>query len=166
MESLRTPWRPAKRLSPILNTDLAFRPTGFRESTLANGLEHTSTRRKPLAHIGVQSAGMANAGDVVLSDVVRQAIGAVTHTGHGRERASTTPVTPQTVEAFNRSTAGVVVGGGGLFLADSNPNALSGWQWPVAAKVLRRPFSVPLAVFAVGYSRFRGQDRFSDRIRR
>ena len=54
-------------------------------------------------------------------------------------------------------------GGGGLFLADSNPNALSGWQWPISAKTLR-DFRVPLAVFAVGYNKFRGQDRLADRF--
>ncbi len=123
---------------------------------IANGLSRFA-RRKPLAHIGVQSAG--NAGDVVLSEVVRQAIGGAVRRSWMRKSVYDA-VTPQTVEALNKSTAGVVVGGGGLFLADSNPNALSGWQWPIAAKTLP-DFRVPLAVFAVGYNKFRGQDRFA-----
>jgi SAM-dependent methyltransferase/polysaccharide pyruvyl transferase WcaK-like protein len=124
---------------------------------VANGLSRLA-RRKPLVHIGIQSAG--NAGDVVLSDVVRQAVGASVRRPWMRKSVYDA-VTPAEVERLNRSSAGIVIGGGGLFLADSNANALSGWQWPIAAKTLRG-FRVPLAVFAVGYNKFRGQDRLAD----
>lgn len=54
---------------------------------------------------------------------------------------------------------GLLIGGGGLFLKDTNQNLLSGWQWKCSVKALDQ-IQVPIAVFAVGYNRFRGQDDF------
>ena len=54
------------------------------------------------------------------------------------------------------ATAGLIVGGGGLFLPDTAPNGNSGWQWNVTDDVLAR-IDVPLVVFAVGYNMFPGQ---------
>lgn len=58
-------------------------------------------------------------------------------------------------------TSGILVGGGGLFLRDTNPNLISGWQWPCSAD-LYKEIQVPLALFAVGYNRFRNQADFGD----
>jgi hypothetical protein len=55
----------------------------------------------------------------------------------------------------------VVVGGGGLFLQDTNPNEVSGWQWPCSVDRLAE-LKIPLVLFAVGYNRFRNQPDFSD----
>lgn len=54
------------------------------------------------------------------------------------------------------ATAGLILGGGGLFLPDTAPNGNSGWQWNVTEAVLAR-IDVPLVVFAVGYNMFTGQ---------
>jgi polysaccharide pyruvyl transferase WcaK-like protein len=51
------------------------------------------------------------------------------------------------------------IGGGGLFLKDTNPNNLSGWQWSCSIDQLKK-ISVPIIMFAVGYNRFRGQEDF------
>ena len=53
----------------------------------------------------------------------------------------------------------MVIGGGGLFLKDTNPNDLSGWQWSCSIDKLSA-IKVPIIMFAVGYNRFRGQDDF------
>ena len=54
----------------------------------------------------------------------------------------------------------VVVGGGGLLLRDTFPNAVSDWQWGCSTELLER-ITAPLVVYAVGYNRFRGQEDFS-----
>ena len=56
-------------------------------------------------------------------------------------------------------TNGVIIGGGGLFLKDTHRNKLSGWQWNCSIENLEK-ISVPIALFAVGYNRFRGQEEF------
>lgn len=53
----------------------------------------------------------------------------------------------------------LIIGGGGLFLKDTNPNELSGWQWSCSIENLRK-IKIPIIMFAVGYNRFRGQDEF------
>jgi len=73
-------------------------------------------------------------------------------------------VTPQVVSEANRFDL-VVVGGGGLFLKDTNPNSVSGWQWKCPIDLLGE-FRKPLIIFAVGYNRFRGQEPFDEVFRR
>jgi polysaccharide pyruvyl transferase WcaK-like protein len=111
---------------------------------------------KPLAHIA--SLGVSNAGDtvlpVVLRDLFDQRIG-----GHRWElKHAHDAVDRTTLDWINRS-GGLVIGGGGLFLSDTNKNSVSGWQWPASAEAIRS-IDVPTAVFAVGYNRFRGQGEF------
>jgi hypothetical protein len=54
---------------------------------------------------------------------------------------------------------GVVIGGGGLFLRDTNANSNSGWQWNCPIHQLER-ITTPIVLFAVGYNRFRNQPDF------
>jgi len=98
-----------------------------------------------------------NAGDIVLPVTTRDTITRAWGV-RWRARHAHRVVDDRTVDELN-ATAGVVVGGGGLFLADTNPNALSGWQWSCSLDALRR-IDVPIAVMAVGYNRFRGQGDF------
>jgi hypothetical protein len=51
------------------------------------------------------------------------------------------------------------VGGGGLFLRDSNKNNNSGWQFDIKIGNLQK-ISVPLVFMALGYNAFREQDDF------
>lgn len=50
----------------------------------------------------------------------------------------------------------IVIGGGGLFLPDTNANQISGWQW-AAGKEQIEGIHAPIAIFAVGYNYFKGQ---------
>lgn len=68
-------------------------------------------------------------------------------------------VGPALVRYINATADAVVVGGGGLFLSDTNPNRDSGWQWRISLDMLDQ-LEVPLIVFAVGYNRFYGQPDF------
>lgn len=67
-------------------------------------------------------------------------------------------VTSKDVSSFNKSDF-IVVGGGGLFLKDTNPNNLSGWQWSCSVENLKK-IEVPIIAFAIGYNRFRNQEDF------
>lgn len=64
----------------------------------------------------------------------------------------------ETVQAINNSK-GVLIGGGGLFLKDTNANDISGWQWPCSVNELDK-IRVPMYMLGVGYNRFRNQDDF------
>jgi len=118
-----------------------------------------------LFHFDIPTYG--NYGDTLLFEAVRQ-----TFEGFGgRDRFDvydTRPlrdaVGPRLVDMINAEADAVVVGGGGLFLSDTNPNRRSGWQWNISVDQLRR-LEKPLIVFAVGNNRFYGQPDFADPFR-
>lgn len=56
-------------------------------------------------------------------------------------------------------TRGIIIGGGGLFLKDTNANEISGWIFPISINSIDK-IKVPLFLVAVGYNRFRNQDDF------
>lgn len=68
--------------------------------------------------------------------------------------------TDETIDFINQHD-GVIIGGGGLFLRDTNQNNVSGWQWACPEKLMEK-IRVPIIVFAVGYNRFRGQEDFDE----
>lgn len=108
-------------------------------------------------HVGVFSR--YNAGDaylpVILRDLFENQLGRIAWTKQHAHKV----ITEKDIERFNKSD-GLVIGGGGLFLADTNPNTLSGWQWSCSLELLAK-ITCPIFVFAVGYNRFRGQEDFS-----
>lgn len=99
-----------------------------------------------------------NAGDtllpIVLRDLFNQTIGI--RKWHGFHVYKF--VDDKTVEKFNKDSF-IVIGGGGLFLTDTNPNNLSGWQWSCGIDELKKIYK-PIVAFAIGYNRFRGQEDF------
>ena len=109
-----------------------------------------------LAHVA--NYNKSNAGDMLLTSTLRDLVmdrcGPARWSGLHAHRV----VTSETVAHVNRCS-GLIVGGGGLFLRDTNPNALSGWQWSCGLEELAK-IRVPLVLFAVGYNRFRGQPDF------
>lgn len=110
---------------------------------------------KKVMHIAAYTQG--NAGDTLLPRTVRDVLngtGAHSWVGLHAHRA----VNQRVLEQLN-AMDGIIIGGGGLFLRDTNPNNLSGWQWSCSIKALKK-IEVPIAVFAVGYNRFRGQPDF------
>jgi polysaccharide pyruvyl transferase WcaK-like protein len=109
-----------------------------------------------LCHISAFSYG--NAGDTLLPVVLRDLFNDSIGIKKWEDSHVYTTVSQKTLRKIN-SSKGLVIGGGGLFLKDTNPNNLSGWQWSCGIEELRK-ITVPIVVFAVGYNRFRGQDEF------
>ncbi len=107
---------------------------------------------------------VGNAGDNLLVPALRDSV----------QKVSNCPVTwchksvrdvldAESVEMIN-ATQGLVIGGGGLFLKDTNKNDISGWQWPCSLNELDK-IQVPMYMLGVGYNRFRGQEDFEPYFR-
>jgi len=103
-----------------------------------------------------------NAGDTLLPVTVRDLIARCAEPIAWRSAHAHFPVDQRELGAINDSR-GVIIGGGGLLLRDTLPGSHSGWQWNCGLDALRR-IDAPLAVFAVGYNRFRGQEDFDSRF--
>lgn len=92
-----------------------------------------------------------NAGDTMLSYCVRQFL----HLQSWKIITISESINDDVIKQINETDM-LVIGGGGLFLPDTNPNSISGWQWAISEEQLNR-IQVPIIVFAVGYNYFKGQ---------
>lgn len=108
-----------------------------------------------IGHIAMYTTG--NAGDTLLPLSVRDAFDRQTPIKWQGIHAHR--VVNQTLQKTLEQQDGILIGGGGLFLRDTNPNRLSGWQWSCSLKKLAA-LTRPIALFAVGYNRFRDQADF------
>lgn len=102
---------------------------------------------------------VGNAGDNLLVPALRDSIQKIS--GHPMvwcHKSVRNALDAETVELIN-ATRGLVIGGGGLFLRDTNRNDISGWQWPCSLNELDK-IQVPMYMLGVGYNRFRGQEEF------
>lgn len=97
-----------------------------------------------------------NVGDTVLSQCVRNIFRQNAGISRWNIVTVNNPVTDRTIRQIN-STSAVVIGGGGLFLPDTNKNPVSGWVWAVSSTQLKE-ITAPIIIYAVGYNYFRGQD--------
>lgn len=113
-----------------------------------------------LFHFDIKTYG--NYGDTLLFEAVREVFNGFAG-GNAFEVYDSRPlreaVGPGLVDHINKNFDGVIIGGGGLFLRDTNPNQRSGWQWNISIPMLRR-IAKPLIVFAVGNNRFIDQPDF------
>jgi hypothetical protein len=112
--------------------------------------------RRPISHAAAFQ--LANAGDVLLPITLKDIFHADCGELGWNNLHVHNEVGTRAVARINKS-GGLLIGGGGLFLRDTNPNQLSGWQWSCSLDNLRK-IEVPIAPFAVGYNRFRGQPDF------
>ncbi|WP_109829799.1 methyltransferase domain-containing protein [Reichenbachiella versicolor] len=103
-----------------------------------------------------------NAGDTILSKCVRDNFNVHFKQKWDLERV-TNVVTDKTINRINQSKY-VVVGGGGLFLPDSNKNDVSGWQWAISKEQLEQ-IKVPLLIYSVGFNYFHGQSTNSEFVK-
>lgn len=117
--------------------------------------------RLRLVHIGLHEN--SNAGDTLLFPVIRSLLQDHLCPIDFTLMNLRANVTQEMIDVINAHD-GVIIGGGGLFLKDTNPNQVSGWQWACPEDLLRK-INVPIVVFAVGNNRFRGQDDFDDVFR-
>jgi polysaccharide pyruvyl transferase WcaK-like protein len=112
-----------------------------------------------VAHLGVQG-NSGNGGDTLLFVAVRQLFQKEVAPTNFTLLQVRDQVTEETIEKINQHDA-LIIGGGGLLLADTNQNSISGWQWACPTELLDK-IKVPIIVFAIGYNRFRGQSEFAD----
>lgn len=157
---IRAEWKIAKKAAREDGAALKpYRATWAGVQGLAKPLTllPPSVPVRHLHHVGPFTA--SNAGDTLLPVVLRDLFDL--QLGPSRWSQHQVPDAPSggLIRRFNRS-AGLVIGGGGLFIGDTHKNDVSGWQWPVSTAQLRR-ITAPLIVFAVGYNRFRGQAEFA-----
>ena len=118
-----------------------------------------------LAQITYCVAG--NAGDTVLSQCVRKTWMTQFRVKGWDLYSVKAKVTDDTIAGINRNK-GLIIGGGGLFLPDTNKNDISGWQWAISSEQLNR-IKVPVFVYSVGYNYFPGQKPqklFCDNLKR
>lgn len=112
---------------------------------------------KSAVHISAFDYG--NAGDtllpVILRDLFNLKIGVSQWSGIAVHKF----VTMRELDRINKNDF-VVIGGGGLFLKDTAPNNVSGWQWNCSIESLLK-INKPLVAFAIGYNRFRNQEEFN-----
>jgi len=139
----------------------SLRPNMINQDVPEIGEARTSELGKRIGHLAMYTDG--NAGDTLLPRTVRDAIDCdVSNDWKGIHAHRV--VNRKLLEEINELD-GLLIGGGGLFLRDTNPNDLSGWQWSCSVKALEQ-INVPIALFAVGYNRFRGQKDFKPVFRR
>lgn len=101
-----------------------------------------------------------NAGDIVLSQCVRDVIERKLYTNIDWNLVDLYSTVDEFAIAGINDTKALVIGGGGLFLPDSNKNNISAWQWACSVQQYDK-IDVPVIVFAVGYNYFNGQTRNS-----
>lgn len=109
-----------------------------------------------ITHVSAFNYG--NAGDVLLPIALQDTWKKILPSIQWENQPVYPIVNDKLVEKINTSK-GLVIGGGGLFLKDTNTNQISGWQWPCSIEMLHK-IKVPIFLFAVGYNRFRNQDEF------
>ena len=115
--------------------------------------QHRSGDTCQFVHVTYYAVG--NVGDTVLSKCVRLTFEKFFSIKGWKIIPVHSIVTTDTVADINQYDK-VIIGGGGLFLPDTNRNLISGWQWPISKDCLRS-IRAPVCVFSVGYNYFRGQ---------
>ncbi len=119
-------------------------------------VKKTYSGRRVATHISAFSWG--NAGDTLLPVVLRDLFSGYAQVGKWHSQHVYKIVDDKDVHRINNDDF-VIIGGGGLFLCDTNRNDLSGWQWSCSLDMLDK-IEKPLVGFAIGYNRFRGQEEF------
>lgn len=143
--------------------DLNDEQRNIQEKRIKNYLENENffNGKKEIRASHVTYAYLRNAGDIFLSHCIRKYLDFkyynIIHVAEA--------VTERTIEEINKTDV-LIIGGGGLFLPDTNKNEISGWQWAISKELLAK-INVPIIVYTVGYNFYRGQaqtDLFRDSV--
>ncbi len=126
----------------------------YRKKECKGNVNKKSLLVRRVSHVTYYAGG--NAGDMVLSHCIRKIFESSIKDLCWNIVNVRDEVTWDIINEINM-TKGVIVGGGGLFLPDSNKNDISGWQWAISEEKLNS-IKVPLVVYSVGYNYFRGQE--------
>ncbi|MER7174547.1 glycosyltransferase [Streptomyces mesophilus] len=117
-----------------------------------------------LAHVAFYMDRQGNAGDKMLPESVRLAVGGEDTSARRWHSVHAHRLFDEAALRRVNARRGLVIGGGGLFIPDTMPNGNSAWQWNVPDELLER-IDVPVAVFAVGFNAFDGQSYRAERFR-
>ncbi len=109
---------------------------------------------KKISHVTYYAVG--NVGDTVLSQCVRKAFN-MSYADAGWNIIEVSKKVDQSVISGINKSKMLLIGGGGLFLPDTNLNEISGWQWSVSKEQLNA-ITVPAVIYSVGYNYFPGQE--------
>ncbi|KYO49942.1 hypothetical protein AUP44_15555 [Tistrella mobilis] len=116
-----------------------------------------------VTHVALHTTGN-NIGDVVLPHAVREVVNYKYPSVRWHKQQIWHDFDDAYIDGLNRRSKGLLIGGHGLLTPDTMAHMPSGWQWNISNDRLRK-IEVPLAIFAVGYNRFRNQEDFSPRFR-
>ena len=109
----------------------------------------------PISHMTCYA--VRNAGDTTLSECVRRTFNQeIDAQISWRLESVHQPVDARLLQRINASRM-LIIGGGGLFLPDTNANSISGWQWACSREALDE-IRVPIVLYSIGYNYFRGQE--------
>ena len=129
---------------------------GNKKKIFSKSKKDVHSSKYKLAHIGFHNS--TNAGDIALFESVRKQYEYYLGDVEFKLFELHNRVSERLIAKLN-TYDGIIIGGGGLFLKDTNENDISGWQWPIP-KELYAKIEIPLFVHAVGYNRFRDQGEF------
>lgn len=107
------------------------------------------------SHITCYAVG--NAGDTALSECVRRTFDKKFAVPISWKLQSTYKLVDRNLIRNINSSQILIIGGGGLFLPDTNANLISGWQWACSKEALGE-IRVPIVLYSIGYNYFRGQE--------
>lgn len=110
-----------------------------------------------IAHIFAHAA--TNLGDIYLKEATQQAFSSVFPGARFTAVEARKIYAQRDLDDLNAHDL-VVIGGGGLLLRDTFPNDVSDWQWGCSVDLMEG-IHAPIAVYAIGYNRFRGQEDFA-----
>ena len=123
---------------------------------------YTIDESRPLLHKGtrfthVSTYACQNVGDTVLSKCVRQYFEQFFNVNSWLLIEPKQKINERMIKRIN-STKALIIGGGGMFIPDTNYNNISGWEWPISVEMLNK-IKVPIIVYSVGYNYFDGQTK-------
>ena len=121
-------------------------------------LKELRQNKETIFHLSAFSPA-GNAGDNLLVPALQTSITNLRHINFINKNCRRR-LNDDDIYLFNNSK-GVIIGGGGLFLKDTNPNKISGWQVPISIEQINR-IKVPISLVGVGYNRFRNQEDFDN----
>jgi polysaccharide pyruvyl transferase WcaK-like protein len=121
-------------------------------------LNRNNCKQSSIKAVHVSGFTFGNAGDIVLPIVLRDLFKTTIGIKKWYHIHVHREIDDCLLRKINKRDV-LFIGGGGLFLKDTNPNNLSGWQWSCGIDQLKK-INIPIIMFAVGYNRFRGQEDF------
>ena len=143
------------RLKKMMSKAFRFSKHFIKEKRYLKKEANPKAQKPALMHYTLFKGWGNNAGDLVLSKAVRDTLNISFNNTWDIHNVHSV-INDVEIEKMNKS-AGIIVGGGGLFLPDTNKNTKSHWQWPINISQIES-INKPLIAYAIGYNYFHGQE--------